>query len=1086
MYGIGYISPSVNDSLLDNSRTRLGAPGDVYLVTDNRVRAKKEPEDIKAFKNFYFDKPTGVKFLKSNGDFDFTTPLTSDGKYSFVELKERYDDRWQDLLNDYLHSKYGNLVGRSKIKPLLEKDGYWQQLKAEYKKDKEFVDSLGKPTIKFEFEDNAALADFLTKTKGNVDYAETVDADTYSNPMTVNNRRKARKAAQQKALTDTTTNYLPPSDGTPSLPPSPTSPKALPPYNPQKEKYLKAKAQYPDAIIIFYYFRVGVSLCDDATLVSKALNLPINNGLVPFTQINGGFDAVKKAAEKLQSLGYNVVVVDQYFKTLLSLKHTTPDVVVPITPTNPNSFDTPDWDAIWKRMYDSYHWNSFDPENAANYSVKEFKNNYAWAVERLPEDRKKDFTDKFVSYIYEIALLNAAAPSAAVTGRGGISAKQAAKYNAANDRYMEKRAKFSDWIKNYVDRANRIEEREIKAAMSSEQKFDARFEEIKKNIDYLAQLLQYRGQVPSYRITNARQNLQSKIENEASKGNVDLVERLLDYMKPLNVYTNRSSIWTLADRARKRVAQNQAQEAQFEEQNADETSGYQVEFDTNEDRVKIYFDSIPSEQIRTWLKQHNFRWSPRNSAWQRQITVDSRYVINKFNSLMKDGTLSGLGKPTIKLEFEDNADLMSLFDTDGINGLTVNDRPAAVFNCPESQLDTRGYRPTYRRLANYDHLVDPADGCKTLKGYGFEKSTLDELINACKCYPQVARLAAHLKDPAGDPLQSAFNIWHWLHTNVRYDYDKPGEEEIRTPARSYADRHSGIDCDCLAVLTACLLINQGYHPCFEIVGFNNEPQYSHIYVNLDGAAIDRVLPVFLARPQGITKTKIMEIPVYALSGVGGCDTLSGVYSNTLAKIYNGTATGEDNNDFRKTQVLVTLRGIDQAAYKLAALLMPYVTTVGDDGAYYFDNKSISDLAARFGKELTDLQTSNATDAQINLWLNQVANELAAAANVATVDTEDTIVVIINPKGDLTRIVGNMQRTDIPTLSDRTHNAVATSSPYLATNTPAVTQTTPRPAVAPEGDPEDGNNGWWKYALAAVAGLGIGAMVGGNKKTNKRR
>lgn len=471
-------------------------------------------------------------------------------------------------------------------------------------------------------------------------------------------------------------------------------------------------------------------------------------------------------------------------------------------------------------------------------------------------------------------------------------------------------------------------------------------------------------------------------------------------------------------------------------------------------------------------KVETYEWDP--------LTHD---IIIKHHSLP---TINGLGKPTIKLEFEDNADLMSLFDTDGISGLTVNDKPAEIFNCPESQLDTRGYRPTYRRLANYDHLVDPADGCKTLKGYGFEKSTLDELINACKCYPQVARLAAHLKDPAGDPLQSAFNIWHWLHTNVRYDYDKPGEEEIRTPARSYADRHSGIDCDCLAVLTACLLINQGFHPCFEIVAFNNEPQYSHIYVNLDGAAIDRVLPVFLARPQGITKTKIMEIPVYALSGVGGCDTLSGVYSNTLTKIHQGTATPEDNNNFRKTQVLVTLRGIDQAAYKLAALLMPYVTTVGDDGAYYFDNKSISDLAARFGKELTDLQTSNATDAQINLWLNQVANELAAAANVATVDTEDTIVVIINPKGDLTRIVGNMQRTDIPTLSDRTHNAVATSSPYLATNTPAVTQTTPRPAVAPEGDPEAEGSGWWKYALAAVAGLGIGAMVGGKKKTNKRR
>ena len=444
----------------------------------------------------------------------------------------------------------------------------------------------------------------------------------------------------------------------------------------------------------------------------------------------------------------------------------------------------------------------------------------------------------------------------------------------------------------------------------------------------------------------------------------------------------------------------------------------------------------------------------------------------------------GLGKPTIKLEFEDNGELMSLFDTDGISGLTVNDKPAAVFNCPESQLQTFGYKPTYKRLANYGHLIDTSDGAKTLKGYGFDSSTLDELLNACRQYRQVERLAEHLKDPDGDPLQSAFNVWHWLHTNIRYNYDTPGEEEIRTPARTWADRKSGVDCDCLAVMTACLLLNMGYDPTFEIVAFNGSDVYSHIYVNLYGIAIDRVLPAFGVRPANITKTKIMEIPVYELSGVSGCDTsLRGVYASTLNKIQTGTATADDNNDYRKLQVLVTLRGIDDAAAKLATLLMPYVATVSDDGKYYFDSSNVATLAKKFDAELQALKLQGADEAMLQNWLQQVASQLNNVT--ATQDGEDTIVVIINPKGDLTNVSGKMVETDLQTLTPLTKTAVQQSNSAASETLPAIMQTSSAPATLtpdPGTESEEQNAPWWWLFGGMLAGVGIAAMSKNKKKT----
>lgn len=521
--------------------------------------------------------------------------------------------------------------------------------------------------------------------------------------------------------------------------------------------------------------------------------------------------------------------------------------------------------------------------------------------------------------------------------------------------------------------------------------------------------------------------------------------------------------------------------------------------DTDSPRMRLAAERVAESLAPDELSKATVENKLYDFIFTRKLPNYNEAIDDPILESLFDRIIDGLGKPTLKFEFEDNAELLNFqkqlhyipFDHEPmsynsqtqefepLNGMTVNDKPAAVFNCPESELDCQGFKPTYRRLSDYSHLIDAADGVKTLKGYGFEKSTLEELINACRQYKQVERLAAHLKDP--DKLQSAFNIWHWLHTNVRYNYDTPGQEEIRTPARTWADRERGVDCDCLAVFTACLLINMGYHPAFEIVAFNDSPTYSHIYVNLDGVAIDRVLPIFMARPQNITKTKIMEIPVYELSGVGvgRCNTLNGVYSSTLAKIQSGTATGNDLNDFRKTQVLVTLKGIDEDAYKLAALLMPHIATIGDDGKYYFDNAKFAEIATKADAGLSLLKQQGVSKEVLQNWLAEVVSDIDIADTTATASDEDTIVVVINPKGCPCRVAGNFTATELQTLTPMAQTATAQDTPAAVTPSP-VYATTPYPTVQPEE--AKSNTKWWILGGIAAA-FGLAAI---SKKKNGRR
>jgi hypothetical protein len=50
-------------------------------------------------------------------------------------------------------------------------------------------------------------------------------------------------------------------------------------------------------------------------------------------------------------------------------------------------------------------------------------------------------------------------------------------------------------------------------------------------------------------------------------------------------------------------------------------------------RLQLFFDAIPSDEIRTALKSHGFRWAPSEKAWQRQLTQEAIYIAKHMTFL---------------------------------------------------------------------------------------------------------------------------------------------------------------------------------------------------------------------------------------------------------------------------------------------------------------------------------------------------------------------------------------------------------------------------------------------------------------------
>jgi hypothetical protein len=157
--------------------------------------------------------------------------------------------------------------------------------------------------------------------------------------------------------------------------------------------------------------------------------------------------------------------------------------------------------------------------------------------------------------------------------------------------------------------------------------------------------------------------------------------------------------------------------------------------------------------------------------------------------------------------------------------------------------------------SKYAHLYPKSDGVDLFEQYGEPKDTVSLILdNVAKFSYQTKGISQALR--GGNVDQTCRNLWDYYYNHFQYKEDESGKEQVRTPARSFADRAQGIDCDCFAQSILCNLSNLGIKGHLRIIKRHGEDNYTHIYVvvNHNGKEIiiDPVMDVYDKEPSGIT------------------------------------------------------------------------------------------------------------------------------------------------------------------------------------------------------------------------------------------
>jgi hypothetical protein len=78
------------------------------------------------------------------------------------------------------------------------------------------------------------------------------------------------------------------------------------------------------------------------------------------------------------------------------------------------------------------------------------------------------------------------------------------------------------------------------------------------------------------------------------------------------------------------------------------------------------------------------------------------------------------------------------------------------------------------------------------------------------------------------PYETCSNIWHFVYEHIAYRKDREGFEQIRSPARTWHDRNSGVDCDCYTVFISSILTNCDIPHILRITKYHRD-YFQHIY-----------------------------------------------------------------------------------------------------------------------------------------------------------------------------------------------------------------------------------------------------------------
>lgn len=278
----------------------------------------------------------------------------------------------------------------------------------------------------------------------------------------------------------------------------------------------------------------------------------------------------------------------------------------------------------------AYHAQSFRPEDRGQRMLDAYSQELQQDIAEIEEmgadsESVLRYSDKYKQFVFSYFSKESNVMSAMITGPARFPTHRNQKRQRSVENHINV---FNEWR----TRAKRAIKRHLSPTVTISG-------ELQANIDKLEKLQKHHEQMKTF---NAMMRKKQSPEVIAEKTGIS-IENVNKLMQPdfcgrlgfpqYKLTNNLATIKNTQDRIKVLSNKVEAQETGAKREYI--TDLCKIVVSGEADRIQLYFDGKPSDQIRTELKSLAFKWSPNNGCWQRKITPNALWSTKRYFNLDK-------------------------------------------------------------------------------------------------------------------------------------------------------------------------------------------------------------------------------------------------------------------------------------------------------------------------------------------------------------------------------------------------------------------------------------------------------------------
>ena len=277
-------------------------------------------------------------------------------------------------------------------------------------------------------------------------------------------------------------------------------------------------------------------------------------------------------------------------------------------------------------------WSFRDYEKGSKTAEYRKQVDYCYSlVDKLPESKKEKgevlaerYARRLAEWYNKQFRIEMMCPSVMISGAGNFPVRKKEKQNAAQNRHYEE-YKVIQEIPEQIERliyGNEI----IKSGDA-----DA-IEQLQAKLEK-AEALQAEMKAANayYRKHKTMKGYKDYTDEKAAELDKEIATNWYGApIAPYELTNNNAKIKnTKARIAQLERLKNEAETAAEQPKSEYNTDLFEVVENAEIMRLQLIFDGKPDEETRAVLKKNGFRWSPSNTAWQRQLTDNAKYAVKR-------------------------------------------------------------------------------------------------------------------------------------------------------------------------------------------------------------------------------------------------------------------------------------------------------------------------------------------------------------------------------------------------------------------------------------------------------------------------